>query len=158
MILICRVKNKCDKDIKILTYGKVWGHIFRKFLATSKCAISPPKWSSPLAWLSTAPCTFCIWYRQKPVKVKIIILFLKGFLFCFPAYTLSVIEGLRPFFQHLFSNMDKFLNGVVKFRKLVKPSILPLLQKLANSAQVLIYKIICDVLTMCRAVKLCKRS
>ena len=108
--------------------------------------------------ISTAPCTFCIWYRQKPVKVKIIILFLKGFLFYFPAYILSVIEGLRVFFQHLFSNMDKFLNGVVKFRKLVKPSILPLLQKLANSAQVPIYKIICDVLTMCRAFKLSKRS
>lgn len=132
-------KTKVIKILKFSLMERFGGHIFRKFLVTSKCAISPPKWSSPLAWPSTAPCTFCIRYRQKPVKVKIIILFLKGFLFYFPAYILSVIEGLRAFFQHLFSNMDKFLNGVVKFRKLVKPSILPLLQKLATSAQVPIY-------------------
>ncbi|XP_074634399.1 beta carbonic anhydrase 1-like [Acropora palmata] len=45
--------------------------------------------------------------------------------------------------------MDKFLNGVVKFRKLVKPSILPLLQKLANSAQPQVLLITCVDSRLC---------
>lgn len=45
--------------------------------------------------------------------------------------------------------MDKFLDGVVKFRKLVKPSILPLLQKLANSAQPRVLLITCVDSRLC---------